>query len=172
MFSSYFIKRKIRSLAKRAAGRPCHAVSLDDARSLLVFYDSRDHEAVMRALEPLRKAGKSIDTCVYVAEEASFPEDDTSILIRPGKDLDIWGFPSASFVERVNTSRADILIDVTRPDRYASQYLVLGHPSPFKVGIKYAGQEWYDLGLVVTDTKDISYLFGQILFYLRSIRAK
>lgn len=55
---------------------------------------------------------------------------------------------------------------------YALQYIALRHPSAFKVGIKYPGQEWYDLGLTVTDKDDIQYLFGQILFYLRSIRAK
>ena len=59
-----------------------------------------------------------------------------------------------------------------RPGCYALQYIALRHPSAFKVGIKYPGQEWYDLGLTVTDKDDIQYLFGQILFYLRSIRAK
>ena len=139
MFTNYFIKKKIQALVSDAGGRPHRSLSLDEARSLLVLYNIEDHEDVMRALEPLRKAKKDIKTCVYV--------------------------PSGAL-------KADILIDITRPGCYALQYIALRHPSAFKVGIKYPGQEWYDLGLTVTDKDDIQYLFGQILFYLRSIRAK
>lgn len=59
-----------------------------------------------------------------------------------------------------------------RPHRSLSLDEARSLLSAFKVGIKYPGQEWYDLGLTVTDKDDIQYLFGQILFYLRSIRAK
>ena len=150
MFTNYFIKKKIQALVSDAAKRPHRSLSLDEARSLLVLYNIEDHEDVMRALEPLRKAKKDIKTCVYVP----------------------WGFPSDSVLEKVGALKADILIDITRPGCYALQYIALRHPSAFKVGIKYPGQEWYDLGLTVTDKDDIQYLFGQILFYLRSIRAK
>ena len=145
MFTNYFIKKKIQALVSDAAKRPHRSLSLDEARSLLVLYNIEDHEDVMRALEPLRKAKKDIKT---------------------------WGFPSDSVLEKVGALKADILIDITRPGCYALQYIALRHPSAFKVGIKYPGQEWYDLGLTVTDKDDIQYLFGQILFYLRSIRAK
>ena len=145
MFTNYFIKKKIQALVSDAGGRPHRSLSLDEARSLLVLYNIEDHEDVMRALEPLRKAKN---------------------------DLNAWGFPSDSVLKKVGALKADILIDITRPGCYALQYIALRHPSAFKVGIKYPGQEWYDLGLTVTDKDDIQYLFGQILFYLRSIRAK
>ena len=132
-----------------------------------------DHEDVMRALEPLRKAKKDIKTCVYVPSGgADIPFDDSNIPVHIKNDLNAWGFPSDSVLEKVGALKADILIDITRPGCYALQYIALRHPSAFKVGIKYPGQEWYDLGLTVTDKDDIQYLFGQILFYLRSIRAK
>ena len=148
MFTNYFIKKKIQALVSDAGGRPHRSLSLDEARSLLVLYNIEDHEDVMRALEPLRKAKKDIKTCVYVPSGgADIPFDDSNIPVH---------------------SKSDI----TRPGCYALQYIALRHPSAFKVGIKYPGQEWYDLGLTVTDKDDIQYLFGQILFYLRSIRAK
>ena len=56
MFTNYFIKKKIQALVSDAGGRPHRSLSLDEARSLLVLYNIEDHEDVMRALEPLRKA--------------------------------------------------------------------------------------------------------------------
>lgn len=173
MFTNYFIKKKIQALASGAIDRPHRSLSLDEARSLLVLYNIEDHEDVMRALEPLRKAKKDIKTCVYVPSGgADIPFDDSNIPIYSKSDLNAWGFPSDSVLEKVSALKADILIDITRLGCYALQYIALRHPSAFKVGIKYPGQEWYDLGLTVTDKDDIQYLFGQILFYLRSIRAK
>jgi len=173
MFTNYFIKKKIQALVSDAGGRPRRSLSLDEARSLLVLYNMEDHEDVMRALEPLRKAKKDIKTCVYVPSGgADIPFDDSNIPVHSKSDLNAWGFPSDSVLEKVGALKADILIDITRPGCYALQYIALRHPSAFKVGIKYPGQEWYDLGLTVTDKDDIQYLFGQILFYLRSIRAK
>lgn len=174
MLTDYFIKKKIRVLASHATtGRSFHSLSLEEARSLLVLYNVEDHEEVMRALEPLRKAKKAIQTCVYVPSGGTdIPFDDSSVLVHSKNDLNAWGFPSDSILERAGAIQADILIDITRPGCYALQYIALRHLSAFKVGIKYPGQEWYDLGLAVTDKDDIPYLFGQILFYLRSIRAK
>lgn len=159
MFTNYFIKKKIQALVSDAGGRPHRSLSLDEARSLLVLYNIEDHE--------------DIKTCVYVPSGgADIPFDDSNIPVHIKNDLNAWGFPSDSVLEKVGALKADILIDITRPGCYALQYIALRHPSAFKVGIKYPGQEWYDLGLTVTDKDDIQYLFGQILFYLRSIRAK
>ena len=128
----------------------------------------------MRALEPLRKAKKDIKTCVYVPSGgADIPFDDSNIPVHSKSDLNAWGFPSDSVLEKVGALKADILIDITgRVVMPCQLHRFSRHPSAFKVGIKYPGQEWYDLGLTVTDKDDIQYLFGQILFYLRSIRAK
>lgn len=173
MFTNYFIKKKIQALASEASTRPHRSLSLDEARSILVLYNLEDHEEVMSTLEPLREAGKEIKTCVYVPSKgADVVSDESNVPIRSKSDLNAWGFPSDNVVERVGALEADILIDITRPGCYASQYVALLHPCAFKVGIKYPDQEWYDLGLTVTDKDDIQYLFGQILFYLRSIRAK
>lgn len=173
MFTNYFIKKKIQSLAEEATKRPHRSISLDEARSLLIFYNVEDHKHVMKALEPLRKAKKDIKTCVYVSTKGDeIPFDDTHVPVQVKKDMNAWGFPSDNVLNKVLAMKADILIDITRPEAYASQIIALQHPCTFKVGIKYPGQEWYDLGLAVTDKEDIEYLFGQILFYLRSIGTK
>lgn len=97
-------------------GRPHRSLSLDEARSLLVLYNIEDHEDVMRALEPLRKAKKDIKTCVYVPSGgADIPFDDSNIPVHIKNDLNAWGFPSDSVLKKVGALKADILIDITRP---------------------------------------------------------
>lgn len=114
MFTNYFIKKKIQALVSDAGGRPHRSLSLDEARSLLVLYNIEDHEDVMRALEPLRKAKKDIKTCVYVPSGgADIPFDDSNIPVHIKNDLNAWGFPSDSVLEKVGALKADILIDIT-----------------------------------------------------------
>ena len=168
--TNYFIKKKVQSLASGAAGRKHEFCALEDAGHILVLYQANDRELVEPCLDVLRKKNKKVQACVYVTGD---PEADASCIpVHAKKDVNVWQVPSDVVLERFKTVKADILIDITRPGCYALQYIALRHPSAFKVGIKYPGQEWYDLGLTVTDKDDIQYLFGQILFYLRSIRAK
>ena len=88
MFTNYFIKKKIQALVSDAAKRPHRSLSLDEARSLLVLYNIEDHEDVMRALEPLRKAKKDIKTCVYVPSGgADSPFDDSNIPVHIKTEL-------------------------------------------------------------------------------------
>ena len=91
MFTNYFIKKKIQALASDAGGRPHRSLSLDEARSLLVLYNIEDHEDVMRALEPLRKAKKDIKTCVYVPSGGTdIPFDDSNIPVHSKNDINAW----------------------------------------------------------------------------------
>jgi len=83
-----------------------------------------------------------------------------------------WLVPSDAVLERFRTIKADILIDLTRPDCYPMQYLMLQHPCGFKVGVKHADIDLYDLSISVTEREDIKHLFEHILFYLQEIRSK
>ena len=46
------------------------------------------------------------------------------------------------------------------------------HPCRFKVGVKHADIDLYDLSISVTEREDIKHLFEHILFYLQAIRSK
>ena len=86
--------------------------------------------------------------------------------------MNVWQVPSDVVLERFKTVKADILIDLTRPDCYPMQYLMLQHPCRFKVGVKHADIDLYDLSISVTEREDIKHLFEHILFYLQAIRSK
>lgn len=169
--SNYFIKKKIRGLIAQPPARIRGFRSLEEARSVLVFYQARDTETIRPCLESLRKMHKQLKVCVYAPVGVSLQLPDEHQFIA-NKDLDAWGFPSESKRRAIREWKADVLIDLSGPSCYPLQYLILQHPCPFKVGPKHPDLDLYDLSILVTDRDDIQYLFGQILFYLQSIHSK
>ena len=153
-----------------AAGRKHEFCALEDAGHVLVLYQANDRELVEPCLDVLRKKNKKVQACVYVTGD---PEADASCIpVHAKKDVNVWQVPSDVVLERFKTVKADILIDLTRPDCYPMQYLMLQHPCRFKVGVKHADIDLYDLSISVTEREDIKHLFEHILFYLQAIRSK
>ena len=170
--TNYFIKKKVQSLASGAANRKHEFCTLEDAGHILVLYQVDDHEFVEPCLEKLRKMHKKVEACVYVSG-STLPEMKASYTaVHAKKDLDTWQTPSDAIVEQLETVRADILIDLTRSDCYPMQYIMLQHPCRFKVGVKRADIDLYDLSISLTEREDIKHLFDHILFYLQAIRSK
>lgn len=171
MITNYFIKKKIQKLAAEKRRKPCRSVPFDQVKTILILCNAADHEALQKGLKALKSQHKQVHTCLFVEKETLADEVKNSALVIDEKQLSAWGFPNGEIEKQLAAIPADLLIDLTRPDCYAMQYLVLRHPSTFKVGVKYPGQEWYDMGLLVAERNDIAYLFDQILFYLRIIHA-
>ena len=170
--TNYFIKKKVQSLASEAASRKHEFCTLEDAGHILILYQANDHELVKPCLDVLRKKNKKVQACVYVSGDPAPETDASCIPVHAGKDVNIWQVPSDAVLKRFKTIEADILIDLTRPDCYPMQYLMLQHPCKFKVGVKHADFDLYDLSISVTEREDIKHLFEHILFYLQAIRSK
>lgn len=170
--TNYFIRKKVQTLASGVSARPHEFCPLEDAKHILVLFQASDREVVEPCLNKLRKQQKKVSACVYVTDE-TVPEMDASYaVVHAKKDLDVWCSPKDTAVENCKALKADILIDLTRPGCYPMQYLLLQHPCRFKVGIKQADTDLYDLAISVTARDNIRQLFEHILFYLQSIRSK
>lgn len=171
MITNYFIKKSVRKLAEESLRDPHHSVPYEQVRSVLLLYDAADHSTLQQRLDVLRAERKQLHTCVFVGKGETVEGLSPSALVVEETALSRWGFPSEELVNQVSALPADLLIDLTRPSCYPMQYLALRHPSTFKVGIKYPGQDWYDLGLARIAETDIAILFDQMLYYLRTIHA-
>lgn len=177
ILTNYFLKKKIRRLAGGRSERAGYYRTFQDVQHILVFYDVRDSEPVAACVESLRKLHKEVIGCMLVpsgSPSSSSSDAGTSAFsadypVSLAKSLNIWGFPSDTVRREIDALPADLLIDLTRRHCYAMQYLVLRHPSPFKVGPKREGLELYDLSILLAERDDTAYLFKQILFYLQSI---
>lgn len=171
--TEYFIQRKVKRLARVTAKRNHFFRSLKEAHDIVVFYEGKNLEEIEPCLETLRMLKKNVRACVSVSVEAPADFPDSYVLVNTAKDISIWGFPKHETIKRVNAMKADILIDLTGKNCYPMRYLMLQHPSTFKIGLKRGyEQDMYDFSLSVTDKDNMKYLFGQIIFYLQTIRSK
>ena len=151
--------------------RSCRALPFDQVKSILILYNAEDHDALQKAFNALRSQQKQLHTCLFVESDTLSEKVKKSAIIVDKQQLSPWGFPREEIEKRLSAISADLLIDLTRPGCYAMQYLALRHSTPFRVGLKYPGQEWYDMGLLVAERNEIDYLFEQILFYLHTFDA-
>lgn len=170
--TNYFIRKKVKALAGRSDRRQSRFCSLSEARQVLVLFNVEDREAVEPCLATLRKLNKNIRTCVYVSADTVPDMSSSSLVIHTKKDLDMWYVPKEEIRKEFNACSADILIDLTTGNNYVMQYLLLQHPSLFKVGARSNDLDLYDLTISVTEATDIKHIFEHILFYLQTIRSK
>ncbi len=169
--SNFFIKKKIQNLLNNTSERKPYFCSLRDAENVLVVFNSKDMEEALPCIEQLKTMGKNIQVCTYIPKKLSVQTDDSWFLLKED-DFDSKGIPTNEVCAKFTAVPADILIDLTRSKDYASLYMILQHPSPFKVGNKSPLRDMYDLTVNMGSDGSIKQLFEHILFYLQTIRSK
>ncbi len=172
VFSNYFIKKRIQSLLKEVSGRTPRFCTMDEAKDILVVFNLEDKKDVLVCLQKLKEFDKNIQACVYIPKKNKDLEPESSWIVIQEEDSDSKGIPTEAVCNKFTSIRADILIDLTRKNNYYMHYLLLQHPSNFKVGNKSSLRAMYDMTVAATDNDDITPLFDHILFYLLTIRSK
>ncbi len=137
--TDYFIKRKVRSLARRAPGREHRYCSLDKADKILLLYSLEDKEAVKTCLEKLRAMDKEVKGCLFVPAGKKYEEEATDIQVKEESDTGLLMFPKSHVTKQLQDTTADILIDLSRPSDHIMHYLMLSRPSLLKIGRKKRG---------------------------------
>jgi hypothetical protein len=170
--ANFFIKKKIRDAAKETTMRTARFCSLSDASDILVVFNVTDQNDVLICMENMHELAKNIHLCAYVPKKNKEQAVHTSWLYIFEDELDSKGVPTDVMVDKFKTLPADILIDLTRKNNYAMQYLQLKHPSLFKVGTKSFLRDLYDLTIPMADDVDINKYFGHVVYYLQTIRSK
>ncbi len=172
--TSHFIKKKVHELAVTAAGRPHRFCPLDEAQQIVLLFDQNQQQEATQCMQLLHNKGKKVYGVIYQSGNATPAQELPSgwITVSEKNDLDIWLIPKNEAETRINALPADILIDLTADNNHPMHYLLLKHPSTFKVGIRRTGYDLYDMAIVRKEGENIAELFGNMLFYLQTIRAK
>ena len=171
--TKYFLFKKIKSLSKSASIRPHCYRSLSDIKYVLVLCEAKDWKSVSPCIETLKSLGKSINVCVYIKKTDDTPIWDYAyLLVEAEKDVNLWGFPDKNIKNQLNRIKVDMLLDLTSGEIPAMHYLMLQHTASFKVGGKRSSEHnLHDLSIIMKEgTHDVSFLFGQIINYLQTIR--
>jgi hypothetical protein len=171
ILTQYFLKREIRKLTAKAAGRPHQYLSFGDISTILFICHTRDWDVCRRCIEQLKAMKKSVNTAVYAPTEKDVPTWVSNyLLLRGDKDMNIWGFPSFSIQKQFLHLPADVIIDFAGEKELPMHYLFLKHPSVFKAGVKQSENKIYDFSIIPDEeNNDIPYLFNQIIDYLKTI---
>ena len=169
--TNYFLKKKIATLAAEAPRRKHGSCSLREAKDVLVMYDAADAAEMKSLLDALAKEKLNVHACIYGAPSDRTKAPDGALFVDPNK-LSVLGFPKPSVVTACHAIPADLLIDLTSSASLPMHYLMLQHPSPFKIGLKYGRQTLHDFSICVTDRKNISQLSEILLHYLKDIHTK
>jgi hypothetical protein len=167
IFSDYLSRRKIKSLLKKSVSREHCFCSLNYAKTILVLYNVEDEQIVIPFIAKLQSVGKKVNTCVYIDDEKTTIENEPSVIYIVGKNL-----PKSDVCNQVKAIPSDILIDLSDAKCNPLKYLMLQHPSTFKVGIRDADESMHDFALIMTGKELLKDICEQMYFYLQTIRAK
>jgi hypothetical protein len=115
-----------------------------------------------------------VKVCIGIPNKVSGWENkDAYFPVHYAKDINCWGYPTSDVAGKILRQPADILIDLTRQQSSCLRYLVLKHPSTFKIGFKRVGEpDMYDFCIATTEASGLEQSFGQMLHYLQTIRSK
>jgi hypothetical protein len=161
-------------------------VNYDKAKNILLLFESdyaEKNQHIHRVIKQMRQDGKKVSAWGFIdkkqVETAIFPE----FRILHHKQTDFFHRPLQSFINELQHSQFDLVIDLTVNPVVPLQYLALYAISSFKTGIRKSKLPIYDFVLdlenVATKNEsseemvtavDETYLYNQIIFYLKRIQ--
>ena len=166
--------------------REHHFVNYKKAKTILLLFESDYSEknlSVRRIINQMRLDGKKVSAWGFIDKK----EVDTAILpdfrILHHKQTDFFHKPLISYLNELQYNEFDLLIDLSVTPIIPLEYLALYALASFKTGIRKTEVPMYDFVLDVknlqTETEseeqfenpvDETYLYNQIIFYLKSIQ--
>ncbi len=172
ILSKWIIRNKIKGLVLQSKKRNHRFISLKDVQSLFLLVDLETYRALAEDIEALKKENKQVSVCLIVQGNEDYRDVNADLVLNIKHDLNWLGLPASDFLDSMKKFPANLFISLTEKESYLTSYLTLSHPAPMKIGINRQGDNIYDFSITPTEKKDIRFLFGQILFYLRTIDAK
>ncbi|MDR1814202.1 MAG: hypothetical protein LBR18_05075 [Tannerella sp.] len=171
VLTDYFIKKETKALIIKSPEREHCYRSMAAIRTALFICDAKDWNEARSCIDKLKALKKTVNTAIFAPTEKDVPTWYSNyVLLRADKDVTLWGFPEKYLQKQFNSIPADVIMDFTGEKSAAMYYLMLQHPSTFKVGIKQSPTSCYDLSIVPLDeTYTLTYMFDQITGYLQTI---
>ena len=174
VLTNYFLKKEIQRLIRETSERPHQYRSMNDIKNILLICDSKDWDIIRHCIEKLRSMNKTVHTAIFAVNKKDVPTWYSNyLLLRADKDVNIWGFPEKSTQKQFYQIPADLLIDFSGAHASPLYYMFLKHPATFKAGVKHSEESAYDFSIIPPeDNGDLSYLFEQLISYLKTINSK
>lgn len=163
------LKRKLRSLLE-AGNHERRYLSYEEIQTMAVFVNTSDFDLIYAEADSLRKAGKKIKFVVF---GRGIKEAEDVISVSGKQFISRFGLPTEHCVSVLKKLHADVFVDLTGNTTSLHAYLYWLGTTFLRIGIGSKPVQFvYDIELSYKESADIKSIFEQILFYLRTIRAK
>jgi hypothetical protein len=188
MFKKYFtyLFKKRAEKFLDATPRERRFVNYDSAKTVLLLFESDFSEKnpeIKRIIYQLQQDGKKVSAWGFLdkKEVATAILPDFRILHHKQTDLDKK--PQISYLNELENLEFDLLIDLSLKQVLTLEYIAMYANAHCKTGLKKTDLPIYDFMIdaenvttqiestdIVVNTVDETYLYNQIIFYLKSIQ--
>lgn len=166
-------------------------VTYDKAKTVLILFESdviEKNPAIRKIISSLQDDGKKVSAWGYIDKKvintAIFPD----FRILNNDQTDFFRKPVISYINELENHQFDLLIDLTLKPLIPMQYIAMYAKAIFKTGIHKSDLNIYDFVMdveslmtpveITEDNEpaetlvDETYVYDQIIFYLKSIQSK
>ncbi len=166
-------------------------ITYDRAKTVLLLFESdviEKNPAIRKIISSLQDDGKKVSAWGYIDKKqihtAIFPD----FRILNNDQTDFFRKPVVSYLNELENHEYDLLIDLTLKPLIPMQYIAMYSKAIFKTGIHKSDLNIYDFVMDVESLMtpvektennepaeilvDETYVYDQIIFYLKSIQSK
>jgi len=180
--AAYLFRKKLVQFSKNVT-RTKAFVNYDWAKSILLLFESNYSERnpeTKRIIEQLQLDGKKVTAIGYVEKKQIVTPAYPDFRILYTKDHNIFQKPESSVLTFVQENEFDLLIDITNREFLPLMYVALYANAKCKSGMKKSEADLFDFSIDINemlyekelqiDDLEYTFLFDQIIFYLKSIQ--
>jgi len=180
----FFQKRAQRYL--RETSRERHFVNYNQAKTILLLFESdlqERNESIHKIISQLQQDGKKVVAWGFIDKKEVAASILPEFRILHHKQTDFFSRPLLPFLNELEGSEFDLLIDLSLKPVVALEYIAMYARALCKAGVRKNELAIFDFMLDVDSLKasvadapetenriDETYLFSQIIFYLKSIQ--
>lgn len=160
-------------------------VKYTNAKTILILFESdfmEENIEIHNIIKALKADGKKVMAWGYLEKK----QVNTPILIDfrilNKQNLDLSRKPKEQFINEITNLKFDLLIDLTVNEIIPLQYIALYSNASLKTGLKKNKTPIYDFMIEIDKSRNdtiatqpvlnASYVYNQIIFYLKSIQTK
>jgi len=182
---SYYVFFKRAQKYLRNTIRNSSFVSYNQAKTILLIFESHYSEKnseAKRIIESLTADGKKVVAIGYVDKKKSISATYPEYRILYRKDISLFEKPYKNIIRELIKNEYDLLIDITNNRILPLEYIVLLANAKCKTGMQKSNLKLYDFVVdidnhlkeneIQANDLKFSFLYDQILFYLKSIQSK
>ncbi len=166
--------------------RKHHFVNYDKAKTILLLFESdsfEKNESIHKIISQLQQDGKKVAAWGFIDKKKVSASILPEFRILHQKQTDFFQKPLPSFLNELESLQFDLLIDLSIKPVVTLEYIAMYANALFKTGSRKNDLPVFDFMLDVDrqkasvadapdaeNTIDETYLFNQIIFYLKSIQ--